>query len=110
MHNMTDEVRESRSHRVDKGYGGECWSANIGSGGSSTAGASKKKNFVAPMYSCGPYAILFKSSIPSNSNRIKVHTVNTLCGWMSIWHALIKAFVDCIKLFLLNEYVTNVHN
>ncbi|MED6200320.1 hypothetical protein PIB30_083961 [Stylosanthes scabra] len=113
---MVDDARNSSSHGV------ESWSANVGSGGSSVGGVSKKK-FVALVYSCGAY--LFESSTPSNPNmlffgcryfklssctnvvvyiaeyflselvrycwcRTKVHTVDTLRGWMTMLLAFIK--------------------
>ncbi|MED6157806.1 hypothetical protein PIB30_026883 [Stylosanthes scabra] len=71
MLKMSGEARESSSHRVDRCHGGESLSVNIGSGVSSIrAVLKKKKKFVAPMCSCGAYAILFESSTPNNPNRL----------------------------------------
>ncbi|MED6161747.1 hypothetical protein PIB30_063718, partial [Stylosanthes scabra] len=54
MLKMSGEVREASSHRMDRGHGGESFSANAGSSGSSVGGVlKKKKKFIAPLCSCG---------------------------------------------------------
>ncbi|MED6162671.1 hypothetical protein PIB30_072766 [Stylosanthes scabra] len=72
----------------------ESCSATIGSGGTggSIGGVSSKKmskKFVAPICSCGDYAILFQSKTSSNPDRLffgchilreRGQTANTLCG------------------------------
>ncbi|MED6171261.1 hypothetical protein PIB30_039159 [Stylosanthes scabra] len=74
------DVEDRNSH------GGESWGATIGSDGSSVGGTLKKmkKKFVAPICSCGDYAILFQSTTSTNPNRFffgeEVVTANTLCG------------------------------
>ncbi|MED6126961.1 hypothetical protein PIB30_083541 [Stylosanthes scabra] len=73
MLKMSGEAREASSHRMDKGHGGESFSANAGSNGSSVGGVlKKKKKFIAPLCSCGAYAILFEASTPSNPNRLSL--------------------------------------
>ncbi|MED6175584.1 hypothetical protein PIB30_079780 [Stylosanthes scabra] len=88
---MVDDARDSNSQGVGRGHGVQSWSADVGSGGSSVGGVSKKKKeFVAPVCSCGAYVILFESSTPSNPNRF------SLGANISRYFAWLDDYVACL--------------
>ncbi|MED6110503.1 hypothetical protein PIB30_043674 [Stylosanthes scabra] len=64
---MAIEERDSTSLSRHRVHGGEDWSTSNSHGGAAT----KKKKFIAPIYHCGTYAILFESSTQVNSSRAK---------------------------------------
>ncbi|MED6113976.1 hypothetical protein PIB30_075815 [Stylosanthes scabra] len=67
---MGDEGRDSSLRREDREHGGDSWSGNVGSGGSSAGGFSRRRKFSALRCTYGAFAILFESSTPSNPNRL----------------------------------------
>ncbi|MED6139013.1 hypothetical protein PIB30_079879 [Stylosanthes scabra] len=95
---MGDEGRDSSLRREDRKHGGDSWSANVGSGGSSAGGFSRRRKFSAPRCSSGAFAILFESSTPSNPNRL----------FFDCQHFKTKGS-HCRYFAWLDEFVASVH-